>query len=136
VNSVPVNFLVPVKGTPLEDIHQLTPGLCLKILALFRLICPDREIRISGGRELHLRSLQALGLYLANSIFIGDYLTTKGQAGHLDLEMIRDMGFEVLNQPELTLSDNPEDHPGSDCGESCGCSSRSSSSLKERVMMK
>jgi biotin synthase len=48
---------------------------------------------------VHLRSLQPLGLYPANSIFIGDYLTTAGQAASMDLEMIRDMGF-VLEAPD------------------------------------
>lgn len=53
------------------------------------------EIRIAGGRELHLGSLQALGLYAANSIFVGDYLTTRGQAQEADHKMIEEMGFEV-----------------------------------------
>jgi len=62
---------------------------------MFRLVNPDREIRIAGGRELHLGSLQALGLYAANSIFVGDYLTTEGQIPEADYAMIRNMGFEV-----------------------------------------
>ena len=62
---------------------------------MFRLVNPDREIRIAGGRELQLRSLQPLGLYAANSIFVGDYLTTKGQLPEADYAMIRDLGFEV-----------------------------------------
>jgi biotin synthase len=60
---------------------------------------PKASLRISGGREVHLRSLQALGLYIANSIFIGDYLTAKGQAAQADLDMIRDLGFEIENDP-------------------------------------
>ena len=47
---------------------------------------------------MHLRSLQPLGLYAANSIFVGDYLTTEGQAPNLDIEMIRDMGFELQGE--------------------------------------
>ena len=58
-------------------------------------------IRIAGGREVHLRSLQPLGLYPANSLFIGDYLTTAGQEAKADLEMIRDAGF-VLEAPDGT----------------------------------
>jgi biotin synthase-like enzyme len=54
---------------------------------------------MAGGRELHLRSLQPLGLYAANSLFIGDYLTTEGQAPSLDLDMVRDLGFEIEGQP-------------------------------------
>ena len=95
VESIPVNFLNPIEGTPLAGQGDLTPNYCLKVLAMFRLVNPAREIRIAGGRELHLRSLQALGLYAANSIFVGDYLTTKGQLPKADYHMIRDLGFEV-----------------------------------------
>jgi biotin synthase len=69
---------------------------CVKILAMARFVCPDREIRIAGGREMHLRSLQGLALQVANSIFLGDYLTSEGQAAEADLELIRDHGFTVL----------------------------------------
>ena len=100
VHSIPVNFLNPIEGTPLAGQNELTPTYCLKVLAMFRLVNPDREIRIAGGRELHLGSLQALGLYAANSIFVGDYLTTKGQLPEADYAMIRDLGFEVVESGE------------------------------------
>jgi biotin synthase len=100
VLSIPVNFLNPIDGTPLAGRNDLNPRYCLKVLAMYRLVNPDREIRIAGGRELHLGSLQALGLYAANSIFVGDYLTTKGQAPEADYQMIRDLGFEVVRNPE------------------------------------
>lgn len=93
VRSVPVNFLIPIAGTPLEGISSLDPRRCLRVLCLFRLLLPSQEIRIAGGREVHLRSLQPLGLYPANSIFVGDYLTTPGQAAHADFAMIREAGF-------------------------------------------
>jgi biotin synthase len=99
VKSVPVNFLIPVEGTPLEGVRQLTPRQCLRILTLYRFLLPTQEIRISGGREVHLRALQPLGLYPANSIFIGDYLTTQGQTAHDDFRMIEDAGF-VLETPD------------------------------------
>ncbi|MCG8365404.1 MAG: biotin synthase BioB [Pseudanabaenales cyanobacterium] len=102
VASVPVNFLIPISGTPLEQLHELNPRQCLRILCLFRLILPSQEIRIAGGREIHLRSLQPLGLYAANSLFIGDYLTTAGQAVRQDLEMIQDAGF-VLEAPDGSI---------------------------------
>jgi len=116
VESLPVNFLMPIPGTPLENMGLesrvpgsndarpetrdarpvvLTPTRCLNILCFFRFLNPRASLRISGGREIHLRSLQTLGLYIANSIFIGDYLTTKGQPAEADLAMIRDMGFEI-----------------------------------------
>ena len=102
VTSVPLNFLIPIAGTPLAEVNELNPRRCLRILCLFRLILPCQEIRIAGGREVHLRSLQPLGLYAANSIFIGDYLTTAGQAARADLEMIRDAGF-VLENPDGSI---------------------------------
>ncbi|WP_128895151.1 biotin synthase BioB [Longirhabdus pacifica] len=94
-DSIPVNFLNAIPGTLLEKYNYLTPMKCLKVLALMRFINPSKEIRISGGREVNLRSLQPLGLYAANSIFIGDYLTTEGQQGSKDHQMIEDMGFEI-----------------------------------------
>jgi len=96
VESIPVNFLHPIDGTPLQNTHHLTPQDCLRALCLFRLFNPDRELRIAGGRELHLRSLQPLGLYVANSVFVSDYLTTKGQTAEDDYRMIEDMGFEIV----------------------------------------
>ncbi|XZE56896.1 biotin synthase BioB [Planctomycetaceae bacterium SH139] len=95
VESIPLNFLNSIDGTPLQGTSQLTPQYCLKALAMFRLVNPTRELRISGGREIHLRGLQPLGLYPANSLFVGDYLTTAGQAPEEDYQMIRDLGFEV-----------------------------------------
>lgn len=94
-DSLPINFLHAMDGTPLEGTDELTPLYCLKVLALFRFINPTKEIRISGGREVNLRSLQPLGLYAANSIFIGDYLTTTGQEGTDDHQMLKDLGFEI-----------------------------------------
>ncbi len=97
VESIPVNFLNPIDGTPLAGQEKLTPSDCLRVLAMFRLVNPDRELRIGGGRELRLRSLQPLGLFAANSIFVGDYLTTKGQLPEADFEMISDLGFEITH---------------------------------------
>lgn len=98
-DSIPVNFLHPVKGTKLENMDELTPIRCLKILSLFRFVNPTKEIRIAGGREYHLRSLQNLGLFIANSIFIGDYLTTDGQDAKEDYQLIKDLGFEIEENP-------------------------------------
>jgi biotin synthase len=95
VESIPVNFLIDIHGTPLAGVHRLNPRYCLKALAMFRLANPQSELRIAGGRELHLGTLQPLGLYPANSIFVGDYLTTKGQAPEADYRMIEELGFVV-----------------------------------------
>jgi biotin synthase len=95
VESIPLNFLNAIDGTPLAGTGRLNPRYCLKALCMMRLANPATEIRIAGGRELHLGSLQAMGLYVANSVFVGDYLTTKGQAPEADFRMIADLGFTV-----------------------------------------
>lgn len=94
-DSIPVNFLHAIDGTKLEGTNDLDPRYCLKVLALFRYINPTKEIRISGGREVNLGSLQPLGMYVANSIFVGDYLTTEGQEKNSDYLMLQDLGFEI-----------------------------------------
>jgi biotin synthase len=108
-DSVPVNFLIPFEGTPLAGEWNLTPQRCLRILAMVRFVCPDAEVRLAGGREIHLRSLQPLALHIANSIFLGDYLTSEGQAGRKDLEMIADAGFVVEGADEQTLPGHRRD---------------------------
>ena len=101
VESIPLNFLNAIDGTPLQKKNDLTPRYCLKALAMFRFVNPTSELRIAGGRELHLGSLQALGLYAANSLFVGDYLTTKGQRPEADYKMIEELGFTVTKHEEV-----------------------------------
>ncbi|WP_010582234.1 biotin synthase BioB [Schlesneria paludicola] len=96
VHSTPVNFLHSIDGTPLERKWDLNPRYCLKTLCLFRLANPAVELRVSGGREVNLRSMQAMSLYAANSMFVSDYLTTKGQAAEDDFKMVADLGFEIV----------------------------------------
>ena len=110
VDSIPINFLIPIPGTPLAGMEYLTPRKCLAIVCLFRLVNPGKEIRIAGGREYHLRSLQPLGLYVADSIFIGDYLTTRGEIPEKDLEMLEDAGFVPALPPGLAAP--PDYAPG------------------------
>ena len=100
VESIPLNFLNAIDGTPLEGVNRITPRDCLRGLAMMRLVNPAAEIRIAGGREIHLGSLQPLGLYAANSMFVGDYLTTKGQLPEADYRMIEEMGFVVTRGAE------------------------------------
>ncbi len=94
-DSVPINFLHAIDGTAFEGRDLLTPLRCLQIAALARFILPTKEIRIAGGREEKLRSLQPMALYAANSVFLGDYLTTKGQEWEKDIAFIKDAGFKV-----------------------------------------
>jgi biotin synthase len=97
VDSIPVNFLNPVPGTPMEGRNELTPIGCLKIIAMMRLCHPAREIIVCGGRELNLRDLQSLMFAAgANGTMAGNYLTTSGRPAEEDLRMIRDLGLTLL----------------------------------------
>lgn len=95
VESIPVNFLDPRPGTPLEDQSRLKPAECLRSLAMFRMVNPAREIRVAGGREVCLGHMQPLALYPANSMFTEGYLTTPGQGYNDDLAMLEEAGFYV-----------------------------------------
>jgi biotin synthase len=107
--SIPINFLIPIEGTPFADRGaDLNPRRCLKLLCLARLLNPAAEIRVAGGREHHLRSMQAMALYPANSIFVAGYLTTDGQRAPEAWQMLRDLGMEV----EIDGVDgNPDEAP-------------------------
>jgi biotin synthase len=93
--SIPVNFLLPIEGTPFAQHRHLQPYDCLRILCLVRLLNPRQALRIAAGREEHLRSLQPLALYVANSVFVSGYLTTPGQDYRETWQMIKDLGFEI-----------------------------------------
>jgi biotin synthase len=95
VDSVPLNFLDPRPGTPLAARVQIEPMYALRALCMFRFVHPRADLRVAGGREVVLRSLQPMALYPANSIFTSGYLTTGGAAPDHDHQMIRDMGFEI-----------------------------------------
>jgi biotin synthase len=94
VDSVPLNFLHPIPGTPLEKSDQLTPIECLKIISLFRYVLPTAHIVLCGGREHNLRDLQSMAFFAgASGMMIGNYLTTKGRDPVSDLKMIEDLGL-------------------------------------------
>jgi biotin synthase len=95
-DCVPLNFLNPVKGTPLQDNVIPPPEELLKIIAVFRLILPGKQIRICGGRERNLGDFQSKIFYAgADAIILGGYLTTKGNEPHKDLQMIADLGLSI-----------------------------------------
>jgi biotin synthase len=94
-DSVPVNFLQPIAGTPLERAPRLTPERCLKAACLFRLLNPRSEVRAAGGRELNLGARQADIFNAVNSIFVNGYLTTAGWGIGPTRELIERAGFEV-----------------------------------------
>src|SRR5216684_4058989 len=95
IDSVPVNFLHPIAGTPLQGLHNLTPQKCLKALCVFRMLNPRSELRAAGGRELNLGELQGYALYAVNSIFVDGYLTTSGLGPTATRELVERMGFEI-----------------------------------------
>jgi len=99
--SIPVNFLVPIEGNTLQRASELSPDYCLRILCLFRFLNPDAEIRAAAGRELHLRSMEVMALYPANSLFLEGYLNTRGSARAKTLRMIQDAGFTIKSEQNL-----------------------------------
>ena len=95
VDTIPMNFLSPVKGTPLSTENSLEPMEILKIIAVYRFILPGKGIKVAGGREENLRDVQSWMFYAgANSTMIGDYLTTRGKLPADDLQMIKDLGLK------------------------------------------
>jgi biotin synthase len=94
VDSIPLNILVPVKGTPLGRALPLPPMEILMTIAVFRFLLPDKDIRLCDGKEKNLRQLLPLGLVAgANSLMTGDSLTTTGRDGGLDREMVLDLNL-------------------------------------------
>jgi len=98
-DTVPMNFLHPIEGTPLGGTETLRPMQVLRIIAIFRFILPKTNLKIAGGRVLNLRDLQSWMFYAgATSILSGNYLTTTGRAVAEDMQMLADLGLEVDRQ--------------------------------------
>lgn len=95
IDAIPLNFLHPIDGTPLEKAESLDPVRGILALCLFRFLNPKKEIRAAGGREFNLKDLQKYVIYPANSIFVEGYLTTSGQQPDEAKWMIESMGFEI-----------------------------------------
>lgn len=96
VDSVPMNFLNPVPGTPMEALPGLSCREILRTIAVFRFILPDKDLQICGGREVNLRDMQSWIFYAgANGMMIGGYLTTAGRSVEQDLKMMEDLGLII-----------------------------------------
>ncbi|MGC9045453.1 MAG: biotin synthase BioB [Thermodesulfovibrio sp.] len=95
VDSVPINFLTPIKGTPLENQPVLSPLEALKIIAMFRLILPEKDIRVCGGRPLLGEFSSWIFISGANALMTGDYLTTQGRSYIDDLKFIENHNLEI-----------------------------------------
>ena len=111
VDVMPINFLNAIHGTPLQDQPKLPPMECLKIISIARFILPDKELKVSGGREVCLRDLQSWMFFAGMTApMIGNYLTTYGRKPEMDHQMVMDLGLKWRSydggavQPS---SDNP-----------------------------
>lgn len=111
VASIPVNFFLPIDGTMLSDNLQknkqsesstLTPNYCLRVLCLYRLLNPRAEIRVAAGREHHLRNMEVMALYPANSLFLDGYLNASGNEATRTLQMIQDAGFTIETNGDIS----------------------------------
>ncbi|OGX06751.1 MAG: biotin synthase BioB [Omnitrophica WOR_2 bacterium GWA2_47_8] len=108
--SIPVNFYIPIPGTKVKEPSPLAPEYCLRILCVFRLLNPRAEIRVAAGRELHLRDMEVMALYPANSLFLDGYLNAKGSTRLKTLQMIKDAGFTLDSEfgvDELLKNETP-----------------------------
>ena len=90
--ALPINFLLPIPGTPLEhaDMSALTTAYCMKVLCLARLLVPQSDIRCAAGREIYFKGEEKNLLRVVDSIFASGYLTAGGQGIK---EAIEDAGF-------------------------------------------
>ncbi|MDQ2872875.1 MAG: biotin synthase BioB [Candidatus Eremiobacteraeota bacterium] len=96
-DEVPINFLNPRPGTPLQDQSLVEPIEALRFVAMARLALPGALIRFAGGREITLRGLQDLGMRSgASGLVLGNYLTTSGRHDGDDFAMLERLGFEVM----------------------------------------
>jgi biotin synthase len=99
VDSIPINILNPIEGTPLAGVPPLPPIEILLTVAIYRFILPDKDIKLCGGKEKNLRQLLPLAIVAGcNSFMTGDYLTTSGRDTSHDLDMIRDLGYEAISE--------------------------------------
>jgi len=102
VDSIPVNLLHPIKGTPLSHLPPLPPMEILMTIAVLRFMLPDKDIKLCGGKEKNLRQLLPLGIIAgANSLMTGNYLTTTGRDSRLDHEMIADLGLSPTRELDI-----------------------------------
>jgi len=99
VDSIPINFLNPIPGTRMENRPLLPPMDALKCIALFRLINPEKDITICGGREVTLRDYQSwVFIAGANGLMVGNYLTTQGRSIPMDIDLIREMELMISEE--------------------------------------
>lgn len=93
--ALPINFLLPIPGTPLEhaDMSVLSTAYCLKVLCLARLLVPKADIRCAAGREVYFKGEEKNLLRVVDSIFASGYLTAGGQGIRDTIQAIEAAGF-------------------------------------------
>lgn len=107
---IPINFLNAMPGTPVYDrkLEPLTPLEALHIVAVYRFVLPDRELKIAGGREKILRDMQSWMFFAGGSSFlIGNYLTTFGRTPAQDHQMLKDLGLPYATFDEIEHEADP-----------------------------
>lgn len=121
VESVPLNFLYAIEGTPLahaqhgHELEEMTPFEALKIIALFRFLLPTKTLKIGGGREKILRDMQSwIFMAGANSFLIGNYLTTFGRTPKDDHQLLKDLQVPIMLHDESIVEADPAQ--AGDCG--------------------
>lgn len=111
VKSIPINFLNPIKGTPLQDAKPLTEDEILTTIAIFRLINPTAFLRFAGGRALISKEIQEKALYIGiNSAIMGDMLTTLGNSARNDIAMFKAAGYKWEADSKEAGSKSPDDN--------------------------
>lgn len=99
VDMVPMNFLHPIAGTPLADAERLEPMEILRIIAMYRFMLPEANLKVAGGRVLNLRDLQSWIFHAGcTSILSGNYLTTAGRSVEADMQMLKDLGLKIKRE--------------------------------------
>ncbi len=96
VDSIPLNFLMPIEGTPLQNAPGISPIEALKVIAMFRFTNPKAELRLCGGREQNLRDFHGMAVLMANAMMVGGYLTRAGRDIKKDYQLLKDLKFERL----------------------------------------
>ncbi|MDW8066766.1 MAG: biotin synthase BioB [Aquificaceae bacterium] len=100
VDSIPLNFLMPIEGTPLQNAPGVTPLEALKIIAMFRFTNPKAELRLCGGREQNLRDFHGMAVLMTNAMMVGGYLTRAGRDIKKDYQLLEDLKLERLVSAE------------------------------------
>ncbi|MDP6126164.1 MAG: biotin synthase BioB, partial [Candidatus Latescibacteria bacterium] len=113
-STVPLNFLYPVPGTPMAEQADLTPEICLKIIAMFRLVMPKVNLAVCGGREYNLQDRQE-DLFKAgvSHLLVGHYLTTSGRDADDDKRLVAGQGLTIKG-PQDQSAPHPATLPASD----------------------